>query len=169
MVGRHSVSGAESGGFSLIEMLVATTVFSFGMGGMAALMLSAAGGMAEAGHESQAHLDAATMAATLQLSPAALDHLANPPQTVSLCFEADTCTAEEWLASQYGLWRARVARELPGGLGLACLDSTPDDGDATDARCDGTEPAVIKVFWEETRHAHDPDGGARRSVLQVPR
>jgi Tfp pilus assembly protein PilV len=70
----------------LIEMLVATTVFSFGMGGMAALMLSAAGGMAEAEHESQSHLHAAAMAASLQLSPAALEHLAIPPPSVPLCF-----------------------------------------------------------------------------------
>ena len=169
MVGRHSVARAESGGFSLIEMLVATTVFSFGMGGMAALMLSAAGGMAEAEHQSQAHLHAAAMAAILQLSPASLEHLAIPPQSAPLCFEDDSCSAEEWLAGQYSLWRASVARHLPNGQGLACLDSTPEDGNTADPQCDGAEPAVVKVLWEETRHAHDTDGGARRSVLQVPR
>ena len=176
MDGRHSVTGASdykrrgptgSGGFSLVEMLIATTVFSFGMGGMAALMLSSAGGMAEAEHHSVAHLDAAAMAATLQLSPAALEHVANPPGSVPLCFEGSTCTAEEWLNSQYQLWRLGIQRKLPNGSGVVCRDSTPMDGDAMEPGCDGTGPAVTKVFWEETRHSHDHDGGIRRVVVQV--
>lgn len=172
MVGTHSVAGRKlrtgSGGFSLIEMLVATTVFSFGMGGMAALMLSSAGGMAEAEHHSVAHLSAAAMAATVQLSPAALEHLANPPQTVSLCFESESCTAEQWLNGRYHLWRLEVERKLPGGAGVVCRDATPMDGTASAPACDGSGPAVSKVFWHETRHAHDDDGGQRRAVAQVP-
>lgn len=168
MVGRHSAPGAGSGGFSLIEMLIATTVFSFGMGGMAALILSSAGGMAEAEHHSVAHLGAAAMAATVQLSPAALEHIANPPQSAVLCFEGDSCTAEEWLASQYHFWRLEVERTLPGGAGVLCRDATPMDGDAQAPACDGSGPAVTKVFWHETRHVHDDGGGNRRVVVQVP-
>jgi len=156
------------GGFSLIEMLVATTVFSFGMGGMAALMLSAAGGMSEAEHDTVAHLGAAAMVATLQLSPVALDHLANPPQFAPLCFEDDSCTAEDWLTGQYAVWRARLARDLPDGAGVVCRDSTPIDGEAGAPACDGSGPVVSKVFWTEPRHANDEDGGARRAVAQLP-
>lgn len=169
MVGRHSVFVAGSGGFSLIEMLVATAVFSFGMGGMAALMLASAGGMVEAEHHSVANLSAAAMAATVQLSPAALDHPVNPPESVPLCFEGDACTAEEWLGSRYHFWRLELERRLPGGAGVVCRDSTPMDGDAAAPACDGNGPAVTKVFWQETRHAHDDDGGSRRVVVQVPR
>lgn len=173
MAGKYSVarrnSRTGSGGFSLIEMLVATTVFSFGMGGMAALMLSSAGGMAEAEHHSVAHLSAAAMAATVQLSPAALEHLANPPQTVSLCFESENCTAEQWLNGRYHLWRLEVERKLPGGAGVVCHDATPMDGTASAPACDGSGPAVSKVFWQEFRHAQDDDGGERRAVAQVPR
>lgn len=159
----------DCGGFSLIEMLVATAVFSFGMGGMAALMLSAAGGMSEAEHETLARLNADAMAATLRLGPAALEHLANPPETTPLCFESDACTAEDWMAGQYLLWRARISRELPGGAGTVCRDSTPLDGEAAAPACDGGGPVVTKVFWIEPRHVHDPDGGARRAVVQLPR
>lgn len=157
------------GGFSLIEMLVATSVFAFGMGGMASLMLAASGGMSEAGHETIAHLGADAMAATLQLAPAALDHLANPPQTVPLCMENESCTSEEWLAAQYLIWRARMARELPGGAGIVCRDSTPMDGGPEAPACDGGGPAVVKVLWRAPRHAHDRDQGVRRAVSQVPR
>jgi prepilin-type N-terminal cleavage/methylation domain-containing protein len=157
-----------AGGFSLVEMLIATTVFSFGMGGMAALMLGAAGGMAEAEHTTVAHLNAHAMAATLQLSPSALDHLAFPPDPVPLCFEGEDCTSEQWLSGQYALWRLHLARKLPGGAAVVCHDSTPLDGDALAPACDGAGPAVSKVFWRETRHEHDEDGGVRRAVVQFP-
>lgn len=157
-----------SAGFSLIEMLVATTVFSFGMGGMAAMMLSAAGGMSEAEHHSLAHLGAADMAATLQLSPAALQHLANPPGSTPLCFEQDGCSSEDWATARYLLWQTRIASELPGGRGMACRDSTPHDGTAEAPACDNAGPMVTKVFWEDPRRAHEADGGKRRAVAQVP-
>lgn len=157
-----------SAGFSLIEMLVATTVFSFGMGGMAAMMLSAAGGMSESEHHSLAHLGAASMAATLQLSPTALQHMANPPGSAPLCFEQDGCTDADWAVARYLLWQSRLATELPGGRGMACRDSTPNDGTAEAPACDNTGPMVTKVFWEDPRRAHEPDGGKRRAVVQVP-
>lgn len=172
MAGRRSVMGAritaESGGFSLIEMLIATAVFSFGMSGMAAMMLSAASGMSQAEHQSLAHLDAAAMAAALQLSPAAMEHLANPPESTPLCFEGSSCTPEEWLGSQYFQWRVQVERELPGGAGIVCRDATPMDGTAEAPACDGSGPVVTKVFWHEPRKADEADGGARRAVVQVP-
>lgn len=164
-MGRRS----DWGGFSLIETLVATTVFSFGMGGMAALMLSASGGMSEAEHETVAHLGAQAMAATLQLSPAALDHLANPPGSAPLCFEENTCSSEDWLIGQYLLWRAGLAQKLPGGSGVVCRDSTPIDGDGDAPACDGAGPAVTKVFWFEPRKVNEDGGGQRRAVVQVPR
>lgn len=156
------------GGFSLIEVLIATSVFSVGVSGMAALMLAAAAGMAEAEHETFAHLDDAAMSATLQLGPAALEHLANPPASVPLCFEDSTCAPEDWVLGRYLMWRARVRAELPDGDGVVCRDSTPMDGEGPDPACDGAGPVVVKVFWREPRRVHDEDGGARRAVQQVP-
>lgn len=160
---------AAAAGFSLIELLVATSVLSFGMGGMAALMLAASGGMSEAEHLTRGQLDAAAMAATLQLSPIALEHLANPPPSVPLCFEDNACTGDEWALSRYALWRARLARALPGGAGVVCRDSSPMDGNATAPACDGTGPQTVKVFWTEPRREHDQDGGVRRTVVTLPR
>lgn len=156
-------------GFSLIEMMVATAVFSVGMGGMAALMLSATAGMQEAEFESFAHLQADAMAATLQLGPLALDHLANPPQTAPLCFESDHCTDIDWTISQYMLWRATLARELPGGHGVVCRDSTPGDGSAESPECSGDGPVVTKVFWQEPRQNNESGDDGRRAVVQVAR
>ena len=158
-----------TGGFSLVEALIATAVLSIGMGGMSALMLSASGGMSEAEHSTIAHLGADVMAATLQLSPVALEHFANPPHAVPLCFEDESCTTEDWALSSYTQWRAHMARQLPSGAGLVCRDATPSDGDAAEPACDGAGPVVIKVFWREPRRSHGQDGGARRAVVQVPR
>jgi type IV pilus assembly protein PilV len=150
-------------------MLVATAVFSAGLGGMAALMLSATGGMQEAEFESIAHLQADAMAATLQLGPLALDHLANPPQTAPLCFESDHCSGLDWTTSQFLLWRASLKQDLPGGHGVVCRDSTPDDGTAESPECSGDGPVVTKVFWREPRQQHDSDKGERRAYVQVPK
>lgn len=158
----------DSSGFSLIETMVATAVFSFGLAGMASMMLSAAGGMSEAERQTLATLHADAMAAALQMSPAALEHLANPPESVPLCFEVDDCTAEQWLTSRYVLWRSRVANDLPQSQGIVCRDASPMDGNREDAACDGDGGVVSKVFWTETRHQHDEDGGARRAVATVP-
>ncbi|HKJ18883.1 MAG TPA: prepilin-type N-terminal cleavage/methylation domain-containing protein [Xanthomonadales bacterium] len=169
MEGRNTVFRAGSNGFSFIELMVATAVFSVGMGGMAALMLSASGGMAEAEYESIAHLQTDAMAATLQLGPLALEHLANPPQTAPLCFESNDCTGPDWTMNQYLLWRAQVARELPGGHGVVCRDSTPNDGNSESPSCSGDGPVVTKVFWKEPRQQNEAEAGARRAVVQIPR
>ena len=161
------VSEAQ-GGFSLIEVMIATAVLSIGMGGMSALMLSAAGGMSESQHETIAHLHADAMAATWQLSPLALEHVANPPVTAPLCFETDTCTDLDFSMGQYLRWRNRAAQLLPGGHAVVCRDSTPLDGHAGSPSCDGVGSAVSKVFWADPRKSNEPDGGVRRAVVRIP-
>lgn len=158
----------QPGGFTFIELLMATAVLAIGMGGMSALMLSAAGGTSEAGNESLAHLHADAMAATLQLSPGALEHIAHPPLSSENCFENEGCDNRDWVINQYLLWRARVALELPGGSGTVCRDSTPMDGDGNAHECDGSGPVVTKVFWTEPRKTGEHGGGSRRAVMQVP-
>ena len=161
--------GQSGGGFSLIEVLVATSLFSFGMGGMAALMLAAAGGMSESQHATVAYLGADAMAATLQLSPIALEHLENPSAAGAACFEVEGCTAEAYTLGQYTSWRVRMSQQLPGGAGVVCRDGSINDGTNQDPACDGTGPTVVKVFWQEPRRAHDADQGHRRATVHVPK
>jgi type IV pilus assembly protein PilV len=53
-------------------------------------------------------------------------------------------------------WGAKVKAALPGGTGVVCVDSTPNDGTApgtATALCDGTGTVgyVIKIWWNDDR------------------
>ena len=160
---------STSSGFSLIEVMIATAVFSIGMGGMSALVLSAAGGISESEHETTAHLHADAKAAMWQLSPLALNHLANPPGSAPRCFEDDICSNEEFSLGRYLRWQSQANQLLPDGEAVICRDSTPADGQAGSHECDGSGPIVSKVFWSEPRKEHEPDGGVRRTIVQIPK
>mgnify|MGYP006992422190 CR=1 FL=1 len=55
----------------------------------------------------------------------------------------------------------RGGHHRPGGSGVVCLDSTPDDGTATEPACDsGGAMFAVKVFWKER-------GEVARLVLPV--
>jgi type IV pilus assembly protein PilV len=64
-------------------------------------------------------------------------------------------------------WITRVQTQLPGGVGVICWDSTPNDGEGGhissptpwDPMCDGDATAgiiAVKVAWD-----HDRDSGAQ--------
>ena len=72
------------------------------------------------------------------------------PQTVSDCGSTSSCTPARMALLDYALWSATLARELPGGTGVVCLDATPDDGSASAAACDSSGGMLaVKVFWSE--------------------
>ncbi len=93
------------------------------------------------------------------------------------------CTPAQLADYDASVWFANVAALLPGGQGVICLDSTPDDGAGTldgtgvlkqgNVGCDGAatnglNQYVVKVWWD-----HDRDGVAavntplRRFVMSV--
>jgi len=73
----------NSSGFSLIEVLVASTVFSLGLAGLAALLLVNITGSADARRESFAAMAAASLAEQIRLNPVALNQYLSPPENIS--------------------------------------------------------------------------------------
>jgi type IV pilus assembly protein PilV len=72
------------------------------------------------------------------------------PQTITDCGVASNCTAARMALLDYSQWSAALAREIPGGSGVVCIDSTPDDGSASASGCDGAGTMLaVKVFWSE--------------------
>jgi type IV pilus assembly protein PilV len=72
------------------------------------------------------------------------------PQAVNDCGVASDCSAARMALLDYSTWSAALASELPGGSGVVCVDSTPDDGNAAGANCDGSGGMLaVKVFWSE--------------------
>jgi prepilin-type N-terminal cleavage/methylation domain-containing protein len=136
----------KESGFSLIELTLATAIFSMGLGGLSLMLLTAVMGTAEAGHQTVASSKATSLAELIVLNSGSSGHYVNPlPPSGISCIDGGV-----------------------GGRGLVCRDSTPNDGHAADDRCDGNGGLVVKVFWQEMRHINDDDAGLRRLVTRLP-
>lgn len=161
-------------GFSLIELTVATAIYSMGLGSLSLMMLLALHGTGAARLDTMAALHAASLAEMIAMSSDAVGHYLNESAPVAGdCAHAAPCSIDEMAAANLALWRGRLAADLPGGDGLLCLDGTPEDGAGDDPACDGSGGPVIKVFWEapaEHQASEPVDSGseARRHVSRLP-
>jgi type IV pilus assembly protein PilV len=155
-------------GFSLIEVIIAAAIFSTGLGGLSLLLLTAVMGTAEASHQTIASTRASSLAEMIAMNSVASGHYINPIPGAGPCMVDDECSNEQLASADINYWLEELARELPGGSGLVCRDSTPDDGHSADPACDGSGNLVVKVFWMETHHQDDEDGGLRRLVTRLP-
>ena len=139
---------SEDTGFSLIEVLVASTVFSLGLAGFTALLLSSIIGSAEARREGIAAVAAASLAEQIRLNPTALDRYINPPEYVSrICSGNNSCSPKHQADYDFRLWQLELSDSIKNARGLVCRDETPQDGIEGNSQCDGTGPLVIKIFW----------------------
>jgi len=91
---RHHIL-QKGAGFSLLEVLVASLLFSFGLAGFASLLLASIAGASESRQEGAAALAAAALAEQLRMNPTALQPYLDPPETVSrICDGTVECTAD---------------------------------------------------------------------------
>lgn len=136
-------------GFSLIELTVATAIYSMGLGSLSLMMMLALHGTGGARLDTMAALHAASLAEMIAMSSDAVGHyLLEGTTDPGDCGPGAPCSIEEMAATNLTNWRLRLAADLPGGDGLLCLDGTPEDGDVDDPACDGSGGPVIKVFWK---------------------
>lgn len=162
-------------GFSLIELTVATAIYSMGLGSLSLMMLLALHGTGAARLDTMAALHAASLAELIAMSSDAVGHyLHEDGAGAGDCAPGAPCSIDGMAAANLSHWRARLAADLPGGAGLLCLDGTPDDGDGDDAACDGGGGPVIKVFWSAPADgpASESEASApepRRQVFRLPR
>jgi type IV pilus assembly protein PilV len=156
-------------GFSLIELSVATAIYSMGLGSLSLMMMVAVQGTTEAGHEGVAAIQAASMAEQILMNSGAIGHYivdagGGPPD----CRGEVACTAEEMAAWTLRRWREELAVALPAGSGLVCLDGTPGDGTPADTACDDAGGPVIKVFWKTPESGDGPGSETGRRVARLP-
>ena len=148
-------------GFSLLEVLVAATVFSLGLAGFSALLLASVIGSAQARREGIASMAAASLSEQIRLNPVALERYLNPPEYVSrICTGDDQCTPEQQADFDFRLWQLELADRIHNARGLVCRDGTPQDGVEGNSLCDGAGPLVIKIFWNG--QAVDDNGNSRQ-------
>ncbi len=159
---------ADHAGFSLLEVLVASTVFSLGLAGFTALLLASIIGSAEARREGIASMAAASLAEQIRLNSVALNRYLNPPESISrICSGATLCTPEQQADYDFRLWQLELADRIQNARGLVCRDETPQDGVEGNDQCDGAGSLVIKIFWNG--QGNNSNGGANqhRFALEV--
>jgi type IV pilus modification protein PilV len=166
--GRAPAIKPHNSGFSLLEVLIASTIFSLGLAGFAALLLTSIIGSAQARRQGMASLAAASLAEQIRLNPVALDHYLNPPEYVSrICSGDNQCTPEQQANFDYRLWQLELADSIPNARGLVCRDATPRDGVEGNGQCDGTGPLVIKIFWNDLNSDADDGENQQRLTLEI--
>jgi type IV pilus modification protein PilV len=155
-------------GFSLLEVLIASTVFSLGLAGFSALLLACIISSAEARREGNASVAAANLSEQLRLNPIALDRYLNPTEYVTrICSGGNQCTPEQQADYDFRLWQLELADSIQNARGLVCHDGTPQDGVDGDGHCDGAGPLVIKIFWRGQAGNESGDANQYRYTLVV--
>ena len=146
-------------GFSLIEVLITVIVISFATIGAAVLQLKAVQANHSAYLHTQATLLAHDMSERMRANPAGTAsksyHL--PTATnVGSCFTISGCDQDQMAQSDMYEWAGNhsgssIKQLLPEGTAVVCIDSTPDDGNAAAAACDGVgDVYAIKIWWRES-------------------
>lgn len=150
-------------GFTLLEVLIAVVVFAIGLLGIAGLQVA---GMRFT-HGSQlravATMQAENMADRMRSNRTGVrDGHYNVADAMPTEFDTDCateeCTPAELAEYDLVMWNVGVedrpeesnALTLPGGTGVVCIDSTPNDGTDEDWACDDEGIVyAIKVSWQE--------------------
>jgi type IV pilus assembly protein PilV len=155
-------------GFSLLELSIASAIFSMGLGSLSMMMIAGIEGTAEARHQTVAITQAESLAEMIAMNSDAFGHYVDPPGSQIPACREDFCRSEAMAAGNMLYWQTHLRSELPGGSGLVCRDSSPDDGSAADPLCDGKGTLAVKIFWNEPRRGSSQDGGLRRAVSRLP-
>lgn len=151
-------------GTTMIEILVAIVVLSFGMLGMAGLQAAALQSNKEARLQSSAvrlarelgelmrgnkEVAIATTAAT---NPYLVTFTgASLPTATANCFSAACASGLDVASFQMGDWAARANAELPGLRVAVCIDDAPyNSGGLPQWACSGTGgTTVVKIGWTQ--------------------
>lgn len=160
----HSPSSQQ--GFTLIEVLVALLILSFGMLGLVGMQAFAL----KANREAKLYADATNFARELaemmrgnNLIAIETEESDNPYLTTTLAADespetclsvGSTCTTSKAVAAaQMTEWRSRVRNALPGARVAICFDSLPYDNqglpqwECTAGTAGVDEVVVLKIGW----------------------
>lgn len=168
---RHPTRPLQSRGFTMLETLIAILIVSFGLLGIAGIYVTGVQNNKSANLRTLATQQAYDMADRMRANLAGLTvplpampyyHLPTDTQNTN-CYTTTNCTPQQMAQNDYYEWNNAASpnsnpRVLPGGFGISCLDSTPNDGSwngtAVTHDCDGLGTAyAIKVWWLDDRRS----------------
>ena len=147
-------------GMTLLEVLVAILILSFGMLGMLGLLMSGLKLTTSSNYRNVAILESQAMADLIRANARNLTLYNLPTDSPSSdCFTSAGCpSAQGRVQTEYSLWLERLSSMLPSGNGTICRDSSPADGTPSSWACDGATGSqfVVKVCWDESRIPTSP-------------
>lgn len=141
----------------MIEVLVAALVLAIGLLGLAGLQAASLRYNHSAYLRSQATLLAYGMADRMRanrsqsVSGSGYNN-ATVSSTPPNCLTG-TCAPAQMAQFDLSEWNTDLARELPNGKGVVCIDSTPKDGTGPSSpACDNSGNVyAIKIWWTDER------------------
>ena len=150
-------SPCRGAGYALLEALIAVLVTSVGFIGAARLQTLGMSFGNTAGLRQKATLLVDQMTDRMRANQAGMKSNAyDKPTAVATdadCLTASAgCTPAQLAKADMAEWQADIAAQLPGGVGIVCIDSVPDDvpKNITAAGCDGVGKLLaVKVLWTD--------------------
>lgn len=160
-------------GFTMLEVLIAILIISFGLLGLAGLQIVSLKYAHSATLRTVATQHAQDIADRMRANLAGVAANgynmgtggATATQTAA-CLTVTTtgCTAAQLAAHDLYEWQQALSATastsgtgMPNGQGVVCIDSTPNDpaiGDASNPQCDNTgQLYVIKIWWTDDQNS----------------
>ncbi|MBV9892385.1 MAG: type IV pilus modification protein PilV, partial [Rhizobacter sp.] len=140
-------------GYALLEALVAIVVAAVGFIGAARMQTLGLTMNNSTQGRQKALLLAYQMADRVRANQSGVAaHAYDAPVAgdTSCLYGPSGCTSAQLAAADLAEWQQEIAAQLPGGVGVVCLDSTPDDGSAVAPQCDGLGNVIaVKVWWTD--------------------
>ncbi len=143
----------KKNGFTLLEVLIAMVVLAIGLLGLAGIQAIGLRNNQSAYHRSQATQLAYDMADRMRVNRVALTNgnYDNGATSANDC-EANSCTPAQMAGYDIAQWNAALADQLPGGVGVACIDNSSEDGTSAAPACDGNGTTyAVKIWWDDNR------------------
>ncbi len=149
-------------GVTLLEVLIAIVVLSFGLLGMLGMLMNGLKMTSSSHYRTIAAQQLTAMADMINANPS-LINLYSPPTSSTptpTCFTTG-CNTAQLPPTDYGLWQANLRALLPNdtGRGILCLDATPADGNSGAFACDNAGRPTIKICWNENARVAISSGG----------
>lgn len=162
-----------NGGFTMIEVLVAMVVLSVGLLSLAGLQVISLRTSHSSYLRTQATIQSYDIMDRMRVNTVGVNKgneeggYDKPTQAESAGTENTACETtagcEITAVAPHDLfrWNKAIADVLPDGVGIVCIDSTPEDGDdPADPACDGegsANPATaiyaVKIWWVDDQAA----------------
>ena len=142
-------------GFSLLEILITVLITSFSLLGIAVLQLKTQQYNTAANFQTNATILAHDMIERMRSNPVGIQnnnyHLPTSTQHTA-CNTTTGCSTSELAENDMYEWggngASAISKILPAGVGVVCLDSTPNDGTSSAPACDNTGSIyAVKIWW----------------------